>query len=85
MAQPGQGKILSDQHKIIMSFTLFLTKPFVKPLDISKSLGNHSLLSFCYDFFLLSQMLIIRLKSNNELLHFRTLTSYHIFPFLKQS
>ena len=47
VAQPGQGKILSGQHKIIMSFTLF----FTKPPDIFKFLGNHSLVSFSYDFF----------------------------------
>ena len=42
-----------------------------------------ALVYFPYDF--LKPNVDVHLKSNKELLHFRTLTSYHIFPFLKQS
>ena len=52
-------------------------------LDICEWLCNHTLVYFPYDFF--KPNVDVHLKSNNELLHFRTLTSYHIFPFLKQS
>ena len=52
-------------------------------LDICEWLRNHTLVYFPYDFF--KPNVDVHLKSNNELLHFRTLTSYHIFPFLKQS
>ena len=43
-------------------------------LDICEWLCNHT-----------TPNIDVHLKSNNELLHFRTLTWYHIFPFLKQS
>ena len=52
-------------------------------LDICEWLCNHTLVYFPYDLF--KPNVDVHLKSNNEFLHFRTLTSYHIFPFLKQS